>query len=102
MAFGVEGGDFRSLPFDLDLDLRDPAGDLLGVLVDRPGELDVLVLGAPRDPMNKGVLAALLVLEDVVFDGQAVALRPVAKIAVTVDLDPEDRKSTRLNSSHTV
>src|SRR4029077_11548008 len=91
VALRVERGDFRGLPFDLDLDLCDPVGDLLRVLVDGPGELDVLVLGAPGDPMNKGVLAALLVLEDVEFDGQAIAFRPVPKIAVTIDLDPESQ-----------
>src|ERR1700738_1556557 len=99
-AFRVERGDLRSLPFDLDLDLRDPAGDLLRVLVDRPRELDVLVLGAPGDAVNKGVLAALFVFEDVVLDGQAVAFRPVPKVAVTVDLDPEPQTLGGGNISH--
>src|SRR6266849_777812 len=89
MALGIEGGDFRGLTFDLHLERGHPIGDFLGILVDRSREFDVLVLGTPRDAVDVGILAALLVLEDVVLDRQAVALRPVPKIAVTVDLDPE-------------
>src|SRR5436309_511853 len=88
-ALGIKGGDLRGLPLDLEFELRHPVRDLLRVFVNRAGELDVLVLGASGNPVDEGVLAALLVLENVIFDGKAVALRPVAEIAVTIDLDSE-------------
>src|SRR5207247_1004718 len=72
-------------------ELRHPVGGLLRVFVHRAGELDVLVLRPSWNPVDEGVLTALLVLEDVIFDGEAIALRPVAEIPVAIDLDSESQ-----------
>src|SRR6202158_1133843 len=88
-ALRVERGDLRGLALDLELQAGDPIGHFLRVLVEWTGELDVLVLGAPGNAVDVGVLATLLVLEDLVLHGQAVALGPIAQVGAAVELDSE-------------
>ena len=77
----------------------DPGRNLARVAGDGPGELDVLVLGPGRQPVDEVVLAALLVLVDLPFDLEPLALLPAVE-ALVANVDDEVKDEGGLGLAH--